>query len=333
MKEESVAASASDQTSNRVAQKDAVTDLSTEGMNQRVASAPKAGRSLWSDAWARMKKNKAALISFYFIIAVCLVAILAPWIAPHSFETQNIDRTLMPPDAQNWLGTDSLGRDMLSRIIYGARMSMAVGIFTAIVSLVIGGVYGAVSGWMGGWVDSALMRVIDILYAIPSLVLLILVGVIFNSVNLFENPELKALTGIFLALSIVGWVSLARLVRGQVLQVREMLYVEGARALGASSWRIVGKHIFPNILGPIIVMLTFQIPSNILFESFLSFIGLGLQPPYSSWGVLANDGWRAKSYPHLIFFPGLALFLTMLAFNLLGDGLRDAFDPKMKNRS
>jgi oligopeptide transport system permease protein len=290
------------------------------------------GKSLWSDGWKRLKKNKAALASLYFIVFVCLVAIFAPFIAPYSFETQNIDRALMTPDNINWLGTDSLGRDMLSRIIYGARMSMAVGIFTAIFSLIVGGIYGAISGWMGGWVDSTLMRIIDILYAIPSLVLLILVGVIFNSANLFENPELKALTGIFLALSVVGWVSLARLVRGQILQVREMLYVEGARALGASGWRIVAKHIFPNILGPIIVMLTFQIPSNMLFESFLSFIGLGLQPPYSSWGVLANDGWRAKSYPHLILFPGIALFLTMLAFNLLGDGLRDAFDPKMKNR-
>jgi oligopeptide transport system permease protein len=158
------------------------------------------------------------------------------------------------------------------------------------------------------------------------------VMVIFNSVNIFENPELKALTGIFLAMSVVGWVSLARLVRGQVLQVKQMLYVEAAHAMGASGWGIVSRHIFPNILGPIIVMLTFQIPSNVLFESFLSFIGLGLQPPYSSWGVLANDGWRAKSYPHLILYPGLALYLTMLAFNLLGDGLRDAFDPKLKNR-
>lgn len=290
------------------------------------------GKSLWSDAWKRLKKNRGALLSLYFILFVCLVACLASFIAPFSFETQDIDRALMPPNPINWLGTDSLGRDMLSRIIYGARMSMAVGIFTAVFSLLFGGVYGAVAGWLGGWVDALLMRIIDILYAIPSLVLLILVGVIFNSLNLFENPELKALTGIFLALSVVGWVSLARLVRGQVLQVREMLYVEGARALGASPWRIVARHIFPNILGPIIVMLTFQIPSNILFESFLSFIGLGLQPPYSSWGVLANDGWRAKSYPHLILFPGLALFTTMLAFNLLGDGLRDAFDPKMKNR-
>lgn len=292
----------------------------------------KKGHSLWSDGWKRLKRNKAAVISLAFIVFVCVIAILAPWIAPYSFETQDIDRALMPPDAKNLLGTDSLGRDMLSRIIYGARMSMAVGIFTAVFSLLIGGLYGAVSGWMGGWVDSILMRIIDILYAIPSLVLLILVGVVFNSMQVFANPELKALTGIFLALSVVGWVSLARLVRGQVLQVREMLYVEGARALGASDWRIVGKHILPNILGPVIVMLTFQIPSNILFESFLSFIGLGLQPPYSSWGVLANDGWRAKSYPHLILFPGIALFCTMLAFNLLGDGLRDAFDPKMKNR-
>ena len=260
------------------------------------------------------------------------MAILAPWISPYSFETQNIDRALMSPNMTNLLGTDSLGRDMLSRIIYGARMSMSVGIFTAIFSLIIGGLYGAISGWMGGWVDAVMMRVIDILYAIPSLVLLILVGVVFNSVNIFENPELKALTGIFLALSVVGWVSLARLVRGQVLQVREMLYVEGARAIGASGWRIVARHIGPNILGPIIIMLTFQIPSNILFESFLSFIGFGLQPPFSSWGVLANDGWKAKSYPHLIIYPGLALFVTMLAFNLLGDGLRDAFDPKLKSR-
>jgi oligopeptide transport system permease protein len=288
--------------------------------------------SLWSEAWQRLKKNRGAYVSLWFIVIICLIAIFAPWIAPYSFETQDIERVLMSPDYRNWLGTDSLGRDLLSRIIYGARMSMAVGILTAVFSLLIGGVYGAVAGWLGGWVDSIMMRVIDILYAIPSLVLLIMVGVIFNSVNLFENPELKALTGIFLALSVVGWVSLARLVRGQVLQVREMLYVEGARALGATGWRIVLRHIFPNILGPIIVMLTFQIPSNILFESFLSFIGLGLQPPYSSWGVLANDGWKAKSYPHLIVFPGAALFFTMLAFNLLGDGLRDAFDPKLKNR-
>ena len=258
------------------------------------------------------------------------MAIFAPLLAPYSFETQDVSRLLMAPDWHNLLGTDSLGRDVLSRIIYGARMSMSVGFLTALFSLIVGGIYGAVAGWAGGWVDSVMMRVIDILYAIPDLVLLILVTVVFNSVKIFENPELKALTGIFLALSIVGWVSLARLVRGQVLQAKELLFVEGAISLGASNSRILFRHIFPNILGPIIVMLTFQVPSNILYESFLSFIGLGLQPPYSSWGVLANDGWHSIGYPHLILFPGAALFITMLAFNLLGDGLRDAFDPKLR---
>ncbi len=290
-------------------------------------------QSLWKDSIKRLKKNRASVYSLYFILAISTIAIFANYLAPYSFETQNIDRVLMGPNAQNWFGTDNLGRDLFSRIIYGARMSMAVGIFTAIISLLIGGFYGAISGWIGGWVDSLMMRIIDILFAIPSLVLLILVMVVFNSVNLFEQPELKALTGIFLALSVVGWVGLARLVRGQVLQAKQLLFIEGARAMGAGDWAILFRHVLPNILGPITVMLTFQIPSNILFESFLSFIGLGLQPPYSSWGILANDGWRAKSYPHMIVFPGLAIFLTMLAFNLLGDGLRDAFDPKLKGTS
>ena len=286
--------------------------------------------SLWAQAWILFKRNRAAYWSLWFVVAVSLMAIFAPLLAPYSFDTQNMDRLLLSPNWQNLLGTDSLGRDLLSRIIYGARMSMAVGVFTAISALIIGGLYGAISGWLGGWVDAVMMRIIDILFSIPDLVLLILMKVIFDSVKIFSNPELKALTSIFLALSVVGWVSLARLVRGQVLQARELLFVEGARAIGATSPRILFRHIFPNILGPVIVMLTFQIPSNILFESFLSFIGLGLQPPYSSWGVLANDGWRSLGYPHLIIYPGIALFTTMLAFNLLGDGLRDAFDPKLR---
>jgi oligopeptide transport system permease protein len=222
---------------------------------------------------------------------------------------------------------------MLSRLIHGARMSMAVGIITAVISAVFGMAYGAISGWIGGRVDSVMMRAVDILYAVPTLVLLILVKVVFDSYDIFTNPELKALTGMLMALSVVGWVTLARIVRGQVLQVKQMVYVESARALGASGFRIVLKHIIPNILGPVIVVLTFQIPSNILYESFLSFLGLGLQPPFSSWGVLANEGWRSlSSYPHLIISPGVALFTAMLAFNLFGDGLRDAFDPQMRGR-
>lgn len=301
-------------------------------MNQKL-ELKRTSQSLWQDAWKRLKKNRVAVFSAYLVTFICLVAVFAGPIAPYSFETQNIDRILETPSWKHWLGTDSLGRDMLSRLIYGARMSMAVGIITAIISLIIGSIYGAIAGWVGGKIDSAMMRVVDILYSIPTLVLLILVKVIFDSLELFENPELKALTGILLALSVVGWVTLARVVRGQVLQVKELAYVEAARSLGASSLAIVSRHIFPNILGPIIVLLTFQIPSNILFESFLSFIGLGLQPPYSSWGVLANEGWRSlRSFPHLMISPGIALFVAMLAFNLLGDGLRDAFDPQMKGR-
>ncbi len=281
-----------------------------------------------SRAYRRFVKNKAAVVSLWFLVFISLVGLFAESVAPYSFDAQDVDRVLQPPSFEHWFGTDSLGRDLYSRIVYGARMSMSVGILTAIVSVIIGGIYGAISGWLGGWVDTMMMRAIDILDAIPSLVLLILVGIVFTSLQPFENPELRALTGILFALSVVGWVSLARLVRGQVLQARELLFVEGAIAMGASPSRILLRHIAPNIMGPVVVMLTFQIPSNILFESFLSFVGLGLQPPFSSWGVLANDGWRAKSSPHLIVFPGAALFLTMLAFNLFGDGLRDALDPK-----
>lgn len=280
---------------------------------------------------AELKKNKVAMACFWFIGFVCLVALGAKWLAPYPFDQQHIDHLLQSPDAQFWLGTDRLGRDLLSRIIYGARMSMAVGIITAVVSLFIGALYGLVSGWFGGFIDSVLMRFVDVAYCIPSLVIMILVKVIFDSVALFSDPELKALTGTLIALSIVGWVSLARLVRGQVLQVKEMAYIEAGQALGFGHWQLLMRHVLPNIMGPIIVMLTFRIPANILFESFLSFIGLGLQPPFSSWGVLAADGADLlESYPHLILFPGAALYLTMMAFQLLGDGLRDAFDPKMR---
>lgn len=291
------------------------------------------GKSLQAEAWHRLKRNKAAMVSAVVIVVVCLIGLLAPWIAPFPFDEQFLDRVLQAPSSTHWLGTDSLGRDMLSRLIYGARISMAVGVITAMISLVIGTVYGAAAGWFGGYLDSAMMRMVDILDSIPSIVLFVLVKLVFDAMDVIPNPELKALTGMLLALSVTSWVSLARVVRGQVLQVKQLSYVEAARSMGASQPRIVIQHIFPNILGPVIVLLTFQIPSNILAESFLSFLGLGLQPPYSSWGVLANDGWRSlESYPHLMISPGVAIFITMLGFNLLGDGLRDAFDPQMRGR-
>lgn len=297
------------------------------------AAAKKRGKSLQREALERLLQNNVAVISACVIVIICLVGLLAPWLAPYPFDEQYLDQVLAPPSMKHWLGTDSLGRDMLSRLIYGARISMAVGMVTAVISLVIGTVYGAVSGWFGGWTDGILMRSVDILDSIPSIVLLILVKLVFESFDIIGNPELKALTSMLIALSVTSWVSLARVVRGQVLQVKQMAYVESARAMGASGMRMVAQHILPNILGPVIVLLTFQIPSNILAESFLSFLGLGLQPPFSSWGVLANDGWRSlESYPHLMISPGIAIFVAMLAFNLLGDGLRDAFDPQMRGR-
>jgi oligopeptide transport system permease protein len=286
-----------------------------------------------TEAWSRLKKHHAALASAGVILLLTVVAILAPLIAPHSYDEQFLDQVLASPNGRFWLGTDSLGRDMFSRLIFGARVSMAVAYFTAILSLLIGTFYGTIAGWLGGWVDSGMMRFVDLLESIPSLVLLILVKVIFDSYEIVADPQIKSIMSMLLALSLVSWVTLARTVRSQVLQVKEMPYVEGAKAAGSSGVHIILAHVLPNILGPVIVLLTFQIPANILAESFMSFLGLGLQPPYASWGVLANDGWRTlRSFPHLMIAPGVAIFIAMLSFNLLGDGLRDALDPQMRGR-
>ncbi len=280
------------------------------------------GKSLWDDARKRLFKNKVAVVSLSFILTIVSVAIFANFIAPFSYEAQNVSNRLAPPNWQNWMGTDILGRDLLSRILYGARMSLSVGIITAFCSLIIGMIYGSISGYVGGRLDNIMMRMVDILYTFPSLLLIILITLLFG----------KGLIGIFVALTIVGWVSVSRMVRGQILQVKEMAFVEAARSIGTGHATIVLRHILPNIIGPIIVTLTFEIPAAILSESFLSFIGLGLKPPFSSWGTLANDGFQAfKSFPNLIIFPGLAIFFTVLSFNLLGDGLRDALDPKLKH--
>ena len=281
----------------------------------------------------RIVEKKVCFYCGILILLVTLMACFAPFIAPYPFYEQFPDRILMPPSWQHWFGTDHLGRDLLSRVIYGSRMSMAIGMFTALISGVLGLAYGMISAWVGGITDRILMRIIDIMYSIPTLVLLILVKVIFDSFIYIENPELKALAGTLAALSLVSWATLARVVRGQVLQVKENLYVESAFSIGAHPLRIITYYILPNIVTPIIILLTFQIPSNILFESMLSFLGLGLQPPFSSWGVLVDEGWRSLStYPRLIIAPGVMLFLTMLGYNLFGDGLRDIFDPKMQDR-
>jgi len=253
-----------------------------------------------------------------FIALAVLAAVLAPWIVPYSFQAQDTLNTLAVPSAAHWMGTDYLGRDLFSRLVYGARVSLFIGMATTLVALVIGTVYGAISGYVGGRTDSVMMRVVDVVFALPDLLMIILIMVVLG----------RGLTGIFLALTMVSWVTVARLVRGEVLRIKEFTFVEAARALGSSHARIIFLEILPNLWGVLIVTLTFRIPVAILAESTLSFIGLGIAPPFSSWGSLANDGWTAiKCYPHLILFPSLAIFLTILSFNFLGEGLRDAMDP------
>jgi oligopeptide transport system permease protein len=270
------------------------------------------------------RQNPWAVVGFAFLIVIGLAAICAPWITHFGYAEQNIEARLEGPSLVHWMGTDGLGRDVYSRVVYGARMSLAVGIFTAIAALIMGTATGALAGYYGGWIDDLIMRMVDVFYIFPSLLLAILLMLVFG----------RGATGIFVAISLTAWVTQARLVRGQVLQAREMSYVESARAIGLGHNRILWRHILPNLMGPVIVSLTLQIPANIMAESFLSFIGLGLQPPFSSWGTLASEGFRAiRAYPHLMIFPGGILFLTILAFNALGDGLRDWLDPRQTSVS
>jgi ABC-type dipeptide/oligopeptide/nickel transport system permease subunit len=263
------------------------------------------------------------MLSGGFILLICLAALTAPWLAPYAFDLQDTHSILQGPGSQHWMGTDRLGRDLFSRLLFGARMSLSVGIFTAAFAVLFGTVYGAVSGYIGGKMDNLLMRFVDLVYSLPDLLLIILITVTIG----------RGVFGIFLALSLVSWVTVARIIRGEVLKLREFSYVEAARAVGAPHRRILFMHILPNTLGVLIVTLTFRIPAAILAESTLSFIGLGIAPPFASWGSMANEGWSAmKFYPHLILFPSLVLFLTIVAFNILGDSLRDVFGPERRMR-
>jgi oligopeptide transport system permease protein len=275
-------------------------------------------------------KNKWAMAGGIFLLLICVVGIFAPLLAPYSYNAQDMDHILNTPNSKFLFGTDGLGRDLLSRIIYGARVSMAVGLIASIISLTFGTFYGLIAGYFGRGIDTLFMRTVDLFQSIPALVLMIIVSVIFNALKFFENSELLRDTlGMIFALSLIGWVGVARLVRNQVLQIKELPFVEAAKASGANHFEIMTRHILPQLSGSLIVMFTYLVPSQILFESFLSFIGLGLQPPYSSWGVLANEGWRSfRTFPHLILFPGTAIFLTMLSSQFFGDGLRDEIDPK-----
>jgi oligopeptide transport system permease protein len=266
----------------------------------------------------RFLRNKAALGSLLFLLFLVGLASLAPVLSPYPLEAQDVNATLKAPDSEHWMGTDRLGRDLFSRLLFGTRVSLAVGVLTALAALLVGTLYGAISGYVGGRLDQFLMRGVDVVYALPDLLLIILINMVIG----------RGMLGILLALSLVSWVTVARLIRGEVLRLRELNYVEAARALGARHSRILIRHLLPNTLGLLIVTVTFRIPAAILAESTLSFIGIGIAPPFASWGTLASEGWAAMKFsPHLILFPSLTIFATILAFNFLGDGLRDAFEP------
>ena len=287
--------------------------------DEAVTPAIEKGSSLWRDAWIKLCKNHLALAGLGLLIFLCVVSLLTPWIAPYGFEQQDLLLGATPPSMQHWLGTDVFGRDMLTRIMWGGRVSLTVGFIATAVALAIGVVWGAVAGYMGGRVDMVMMRLVDILYALPFMIFIILLMVVFG----------RSMLLLFFAIGAVEWLTMARIVRGQVMSLRKQDFVEAAHSLGLPQWTIIRRHIIPNTLGPVIVYTTLTIPSVMLLEAFLSFLGLGIQPPQSSWGLLINYGVETmEEYPWLLIFPGIALSLTLFALNFLGDGLRDALDPR-----
>jgi oligopeptide transport system permease protein len=322
------------------------------------------GESLWWDAWRRLRRNRLALIGAIIIIVNILMALFAAQIAPRDYKTQvladnnaaplwvtQIFPKMVPKSDGGYvtvsdkyiLGADDLGRDLLSRIIYGSQVSLAVAFVGPFFSSLIGISFGLISGYMGGRVDNLMMRIVDIMYAFPTLLLVILLMAFFRSSFAQNEPgtlqfaigqldqSMGGMLFIFIGVGVTSWMGLARLVRGQILSVREKEYIEAARALGVNTRGIMFRHMLPNILGPLIISETLTIPAYISYEAFLSFIGLGVIPPRPSWGAMISEGSRSIStYPSQAIFPAIALFLIMFAFNFLGDGLRDALDPRMR---
>jgi oligopeptide transport system permease protein len=277
------------------------------------------GSSLGHDAWLRLRRNKLAVFGALTLLVVGLGCFLGPWFSAYHYEDIDLQQVFAAPSAQHWLGTDMLGRDLLVRVLYGGRVSIAVGICATVVALTIGVTYGAVAGFVGGKRDLVMMRIVDILYSLPFTIFVILLMVLFGR-NIFL---------LFVAIGAVEWLTMARIVRAQVMAVKRMEFIEAAHALGYGRRRILFRHILPNVLGPIIVYTTLTIPSVMLLEAFLSFLGLGVQPPMSSWGVLIKDGAASmEEYPWLLIFPGTVFSLTLFSLNFLGDGLRDALDVR-----
>ncbi len=289
------------------------------GMQEAVV---RPGISYWHDVWNRLAKNKLAMLGLVVLILLIIMAIIGPLIAPESVTKLSLTNQNLPPSKEHWFGTDQLGRDMFSRTWYGARISLFVGFMAAIIEFFIGVIYGGIAGYKGGRIDQMMMRIIEVLYGLPYLLVVILLMVVMG----------PGLGTIIVALTVTGWVGMARIVRGQVLQIKNYEFVMASKTFGTKTSRIIRKHLLPNTMGPIIVQMTLTVPSAIFSEAFLSFLGLGVQAPHASWGVMADDGlsailtgewWR-------LFFPAFFISLTMFAFNVLGDGLQDALDPKLR---
>jgi len=290
-------------------------------VNARAIAPAPAGRSLWYDAWLVLRRNRAAMWSLFMLAGMGLLVVVGPWFSPFAFDFTDWDSVSSSPsfaDAHIF-GTDGLGRDLFVRTLYGGRISLLVGIVATAVSLLIGISYGATAGYVGGRVDQVMMRIVDILYALPFMFLVILLMVFFG----------RNIVLIFVAIGAINWLDMARIVRGQTLSLKNREFIEAARAGGVSTGRIVRRHIVPNLLGVVVVYVTLTIPQVILVESFLSFLGLGVQEPMTSWGALVNEGASAMEVaPWILIFPALFLTVTLFCFNFLGDGLRDALDPR-----
>ncbi|GIP37743.1 dipeptide transport system permease protein DppC [Paenibacillus sp. J31TS4] len=279
-------------------------------------------QTFWQAAWHNLTKNKLAMLGLIIIVLLALLATFGPYLTDQSYTKQDLLHANEKPSSVHWFGTDELGRDVYARILYGARISLFIGLMAALIDFVIGIIYGGISGYFGGRVDNVMMRIVDILYGIPYLLVVILLMVVMG----------PGLLTIIVALSATGWIGMARMVRGQVLQLKSSEYVLASRTLGARPAHIIRRHLLPNALGVIIVQVTFSVPSAIFAEAFLSFLGLGIQPPRASWGVMANDGLPTILSGHWwrLFYPAFFISLTMLAFNMLGDGLQNTFNPKQR---
>ena len=278
--------------------------------------------SYWSISWNIFKKNKVAMACLGIVIILCLVALFAPWIAPYDPDAQVLTERLMPPSAQHWFGTDELGRDIFSRIVYGCRISLSVGVVSQIIATVIGYTMGVCAGYFGGKVDAVISFIIQVFSSFPFLLFAIAIMFVLG----------PGLVNLYLALGLLGWASTARLIRGDVMRLKKMEYIDACKISGGSSFKIIMKHLLPNCLSTLIVTVTLGIPSAIMSEASLSFLGLGVRPPMSSWGSMISFSQpyiRSSTYYSII--PGLAIIITVLAFNMLGDGLRDALDPKLRS--